>query len=267
MLFQITQRKFTRILLYVLVVFSTSCSTNRKIIYFQDIQDTKSAELGNAVEYKEPLIQPNDNLSINIFTLNQQTGAIINQAATTPIMGTNSNISGAPPGSGFIVDKNGDIELALAGKIRVGGLTTFDAREVVRKRVTEFYNQPNVELRLANFKVSVLGEVKTPSTYNMQSEKTTVMDAISVAGDLTVYGRRDNVLIVRDVDGKKTYAHIDLNSSDVFNSPYFYLRQNDLVYIEPNKARNAANNAATIQLISVIGSIVSIVVLSISLLN
>jgi polysaccharide export outer membrane protein len=206
-------------------------------------------------------------LSINIFTLNQQTGAVINQAATTPIMGTNSNTSGAPQGSGFIVDKNGDIELALAGKIRVGGLTTFDAREVVRKRVTEFYNQPNVELRLANFKVSVLGEVKSPSTYNMQSEKTTVMDAISVAGDLTVYGRRDNVLIVRDVDGKKTYAHLDLNSSDIFSSPYYYLRQNDLVYIEPNNARNAANNAATIQLISVIGSILSIVVLGISVLN
>jgi polysaccharide export outer membrane protein len=267
MLFQKILRKNLLLFPCVLALLSTSCSTNRKIIYFQDIQDTKEAELGNAVEYKEPLIQPNDNLSINIFTLNQQTGAIINQAATTPIMGTSSNSVGAPQGSGFIVDKNGDIELALAGKIRVAGLTTFDARELVRKRVTEFYNQPNVELRLANFKISVLGEVKSPSTYNMQSEKTTVMDAISVAGDLTIYGRRDNVLIVRDINGKKTYAHLDLNSSNIFNSPYYYLRQNDLVYIEPNKARNAANNAATIQLISVIGSIVSIVVLSISLLN
>jgi polysaccharide export outer membrane protein len=268
MLSKITVKNITRLLLAILVVFSTSCSTNRKIIYFQDIQSTKAAELENTVDYKEPLIQPNDNLSINIFTLNQQTGAIINQAATTPIMGTNSNSSSVgPQGSGFIVDKNGDVELALAGKIRVGGLTTFDAREVVRKRVTEFYNQPNVELRLANFKVSVLGEVKSPSTYNMQSEKTTVMDAISVAGDLTVYGRRDNVLVVRDIDGKKTYAHLDLNSSSVFNSPYYYLRQNDLVYVEPNKARNAANNAATIQLISVIGSILSIVVLGISVLN
>jgi polysaccharide export outer membrane protein len=267
MLSQLSLRKTPHFALCLLAVFLTSCSTNKKIIYFQDLQNTKSAELENAVVYKEPLIQPNDNLSINIFTLNQQTGAIINQAATTPIMGSNSNTSGAPQGSGFIVDKNGDVELALAGKIRVGGLTTFDAREVVRKRVSEFYNQSNVELRLANFKVSVLGEVKSPSTYNMQNEKATVMDAISVAGDLTVYGRRDNVLIVRDIDGKKTYAHLDLNSSSVFNSPYYYLRQNDLVYIEPNKARNAANNAATIQLISVIGSILSILVLGISVLN
>jgi polysaccharide export outer membrane protein len=256
-----------RFILFAFIVLLSSCSTNRKIIYFQDIQNTKRAELENAALYKEPLIQPDDNLSINIFTLNQQTGAIINQAASTPILGGNANSAMSQQVTGFVVDKNGDIELALAGKIRVAGLTTYQAREAIKDKVIKFYNEPNVQLRFANFKVSVLGEVNAPSTYNMPNEKVSIMDALSLAGDLTVYGRRDNVLIVRDNNGKKQYEHVDLNSSEIFNSPYYYLRQNDLVYVEPNKAKNAANNAAQVQTIGIITSVLSVLILAVSVLK
>jgi polysaccharide export outer membrane protein len=241
-----------------------SCSTNRNVIYFQDIQNTPSADLENTASYAEPVIQPDDNLSINIFTLNQQTGAIINQAAATPILGGNANNATSQQITGFVVDKNGDVELALAGKIHVAGLTTYQARELIREKVVKYYNEPNVQLRFANFKVSVLGEVNSPSTYNMPNEKVSVMDALSLAGDLTIYGRRDNVLIVRDQNGKKKYGHVDLNSSEIFSSPFFYLRQNDLVYVEPNKAKSAANNASQVQVIGIITSVISVLILAVS---
>lgn len=251
----------------LIVLLASSCATDKKIIYFQDIQNTKAAELENAAKFTEPVIQPDDNLSINIFTLNQQTGTIINQAASTPILGGNANTAVAQQVTGFVVDKNGDVELALAGKIHVAGLTTYEARERVRERVVKYYNEPSVQLRFANFKVSVLGEVKTPSTYNMPNEKVSIMDALSLAGDLTIYGRRDNVLVVRDNNGKKQYAHLDLNSSDIFNSPFYYLKQNDLVYVEPNKAKNAANNAARVQTIGIITSVLSVLILAVSVIR
>jgi polysaccharide export outer membrane protein len=239
------------------------CASNKQFNYFQDIQNNKSADLEGTATYQEPLIQPDDNLSINIFTLNQQTGAIINQAASTPILGGNANSGVSQQVTGFMVDKNGDIELALAGKIRVAGLTTYQAREVIKTRVEKYYNEPNVQLRFANFKVSVLGEVNAPSTYNMPNEKVTIMDALSLAGDLTVYGRRDNVLIVRDNNGKKHYERVNLNSSEIFNNPYYYLRQNDLVYVEPTKSRSLANSASRVQTIGILTSVLSVLILAV----
>jgi polysaccharide export outer membrane protein len=244
-----------------------SCSTNKKVIYFQDIQNTKESEILNSSTFIEPLIHPNDNLSVNIFTLNQETGAIINQAASTPVLGGNAGATMAQQSSSFVVDKNGDIELALAGRIKVSGLTTYQARELVRAKVLKFYNEPNVQLRFANFKISVIGEVNSPSSYIMPTEKVSIMDAISIAGDLTIYGRRDNVLVVRDNDGKKEYAHLDLNSTSIFKSSFYYLRQNDLIYVEPNRAKNAANNAERVQTISIITSVLSVLILAISVLK
>jgi polysaccharide export outer membrane protein len=253
--------------LFFIIVLTASCAANKEVIYFQDIQNIKKSTIENSASYEEPLIQADDNLSINIFTLNQQTGSIINQAMATPILGGNANTAVAQQVTGFVVDKNGDVELALAGKIKVAGLTTYQAREVIRERVVKYYNEPNVQVRFANFKVSVLGEVNAPSTYNMPNEKVSIMDALSLAGDLTIYGRRDNVLVVRDINGKKHYEHLDLNSSEIFNSEFFYLRQNDLVYVEPNKARSTANNAAQMQLIGIITSVLSVLILAVSALN
>ena len=243
----------------------TSCVSNKKIAYFQDIQSIDKAKLENATLFKEPIIQPDDILSINIFTLNPQSGAIVNQASATPLLGGNATTTGASQQiTGFLVDKNGDIELSLVGKVRVLGLTTYEARELLREKVGAFYKDPNVQLRFANFKVSVLGEVSAPSTYTLPNEKVTILDALSLAGDLTIYGRRENVLIVRDDNGKKEFARLNLNSSEIFNSPFYYLRQNDVVYVEPNKRKVSSTNSAQIQTISVIASVLSVIVLALT---
>jgi polysaccharide export outer membrane protein len=255
------------ILLFFVIATASSCVSNKDIAYFKDIQAVNQAQLDNTTTFVEPKIQPDDILSINIFTLNPQTGAIVNQAAIAPSLGGNTNNSAGTQSTGFLVDKNGEIELSLIGKIKVAGLTTYEARELIRSRVVKEYKEPNVQLRFANFKVSVLGEVNTPSAYTFPNEKVSILDALSLAGDLTIYGRRDNILIVRDSNGKKEMARLNLNSSDIFKSPFYYLKQNDVVYVEPNKAKASANNAGQIQTLSVITSVVTVLILAISVLK
>jgi polysaccharide export outer membrane protein len=252
----------------LLLACLSSCVSSKKIAYFQDIQSVEKANLDNAAAFVEPIIQPDDILSINVFTLNQQSGAIINQASSTPLLGGSATTSVAGQQiTGFLVDKNGDIELALVGKIKVIGLTTYQARELVREKVSTIYKDPNVQLRFANFKVSVLGEVNAPSAYTLPNEKVTILDALSLAGDLTIYGKRDNILIVRDNNGKKEFARLNLNSSEIFNSPFYYLKQNDVVYVEPNKRKVSATNSAQLQTISVIATVLSVILVAITQLK
>ncbi len=247
------------------ICFITSCVSNKKIAYFQDIQTVNQAKLDSATVFTEPIIQPDDILSINIFTLNPQSGAIVNQAASNTVLGGGANTAvAAQQVSGFLVDRNGDVELSLIGKVKVAGLTTYEARELIRGKAAVVYKEPNVQLRFANFKVSVLGEVNSPSAYTLPNEKVSILDALSLAGDLTIYGRRENVMVIRDNNGRKEFARLDLNSSNVFSSPYYYLKQNDVVYVEPNKRRVSASNSAQIQTVGVIASVISVIVLAIS---
>ena len=250
--------------LLLMIGLFCSCASNKKIAYFQDIQSIDRAALENAAKFTEPVIQSDDLLSINIFTLNLLSGAIVNQASPTPVLGGNANTASSSQLPGFLVDKNGEIELSLIGKVKVAGLTTYQARELIRDKVSIIYQKPNVQLRFANFKVSVIGEVNAPSTYTMPNEKVSIMDVLSLAGDLTIYGKRENVLIVRDNDGKKEYARLNLNSSEIFNSPFYYLKQNDVVYVEPNKRKVSASNTAQIQTIGVLASVLSVIVLAIT---
>lgn len=252
------------IAIFAMLSLTSSCVSNKKIAYFQDIKSINQAKLDSATAFTEPIIQTDDILSINVFTLNPLTGAVVNQAAATPALGGNTNSSLTTQNTGFLVDKNGEVELSLIGKVKVVGLTTYQARELIREKASAVYKQPNVQLRFANFKVSVLGEVNAPSAYTLPNEKVSILDALSLAGDLTIYGRRENVLIIRDNNGKKEFARLDLNSSNIFNSPFYYLKQNDVIYVEPNKRKVSASNSAQIQTIGVIASVISVIVLAIS---
>src|SRR5690606_13432793 len=149
---------------------------------------------------------------------------------------------------------------ALIGKVQVVGLTTYQAREKITKLAEQYYKDPTVQVRFANFKVTVLGEVTRPATYTVPNEKVTVLDALGLAGDMTIYGKRENVLLVREQNGQKELVRLNLNDSEVFSSPYFYLRQNDVIYIEPGKAKAAANNAARTQTFAIIVSLVSVLI-------
>lgn len=245
----------------VLLLFGTffvsSCVSTKNVPYFQDISLAKKSIIDDPALFTEPKIQNDDILSISIFTIDPQNSTVINQVSSA------GNI-GQQPISGYLVDKNGEIELAMIGKIKLAGLTTFEARDLIKAKVEQFYKEPSVQVRFANFKVSVFGEVSKPSAYTVPNEKVSILDAIALAGDLTIYGKRENVMLIRDNNGKKEFARFNLSSSEIFSSPYFYLRQNDVIYVEPNKAKVASNNAARTQTIAIISSALSLVIVVIS---
>lgn len=267
---------FTRIILFVAFAsYLSACSSTKNVAYFRDIPDSvKSQTIAQAV-YKTPTVQVDDILQITVQTLDPGANTQINQpnSSSWPLVGNNSgsggnpSSSGANPGSavsGFVVDKDGYIELPLVGKILVKDKTTDEVRDTVRAKASEFYKSPVVNVRLANFKVTVLGEVNRPSTYIMPTEKVTLLDAIGMAGDLTIYGKRENIMVIRDSDGKKEFARFNLNNSNLFTSPFYYLKQGDVVYVEPNKSKIIATDGARLRNVTIISSVLAVLIVALT---
>lgn len=246
-----------------------SCGSNRKIAYFRNVPDsiTNSSLSVSKIAYQEPRIQHNDILQVTIQTLDPQANTVIGASvtATTPIVASGNN--GTSSISGFLVDSVGMIELPLVGKVQVGGLTTAEAREVIRKKATIFYKEPVVNVRFSNFTVTVIGEVNRPSIYIVPNEKVSILDIIGMAGDLTIYGKRDNVLLIREENGNKMMTRFNLNSTDLFLSPFFYLKQGDVVYVEPNNAKVATNDIARTRNLTIITASISLLTIIFSRVN
>jgi len=252
----------SRQLFYIVIVFFcfSSCSSTKTVPYFQDINANNQSESKAIASFTEPVIQSDDILAINIFSIDPTNAVVSNQASSIQTLGTNSASSTAQQTVGFLVDKNGEIELVGIGKLKLAGLTTYEAKALIRTQAEKLYNKPSVEVRFANFKVTVLGEVNRPAVYTMPNEKVTFLDALGLAGDMTIFGRRENVMLVRDNAGKKEFIRFDLNSTEFLKSPYFYLKQNDVIYVEPNKGKAASLNAARTQTFAIIGSALSVLV-------
>ncbi|MET6996581.1 polysaccharide biosynthesis/export family protein [Chitinophaga defluvii] len=252
-------------------MFMFACSTPRNITYFKDIADTLDSKEVTQAVYKTPTIQVDDILQVSIQTLDPAATTLLNQqnTASWPIIGNSSTSAVAPNTniSGYLVDKDGYIVLPLVGKVMVKGLTTMEVRESLRTKAAEFYKDPVVNVRYANFKITILGEVAKPSTYMMPNEKVTLLDALGIAGDLTIFGKRENVLLIREKDGKKEFARFNLNDSKLFASPYFYLQQGDVVYVEPNKSKVASTDMAQVKRISIMASVLSLLIVVASRVN
>ena len=164
----------------------------------------------------------------------------------------------------YMVDKAGDITLPKVGKMHAAGLSTTALAEEITRKVAEFAEAPTVKVELKNFKVSVLGEVAKPAIVKVPAERITILEALGEAGDLTIFGRRDNVTLIREENGEVTYNRIDLTDANLIKSPYYYLQQNDVIYVEPNEARTqqaeySVNNSYKIQVVSAIISGVSVI--------
>lgn len=245
------------------LLFLSSCVVTKKSVYFTDIPDSTKLRIVQASEFVDPTIKPDDVMSITIQTIDPLSSASINK-----ISELNSNLPSAPsmqpPVPGFLVDKDGNVSIPMLGNVKISGLTTYEAKKVIQDKASLFFKDPTVQVRYANYKVTVIGEVAKPATYIVSNEKVTLLDALGLAGDLTIYGKRENVLLVRDNNGRKEFVRFNLNSSDVFKSPYFYLMQNDVVYVEPGKGKVAANNAARTQTIAIIGSLLSVLIVALS---
>lgn len=251
---------FFATLLYLSVTI-VSCNTAKKIKYFQDIPDSGQFKSIPKAEYTEPLIQSDDILTVIVQTIDPTATAAINSGNISNIVGSSigANTVSQQSVTGYLVDKDGNIELPFVGQVKVVGLTTSQAREVIRKKTNEFYKNPSVIVRFANFKIGVLGEVNKPGTYVLPNEKVTIFDALGLAGDLTIYGKRDNVLLIRqNADGVKESYRINLKDTRVLSSPYFYLKQNDVVYVEALPAKIANTDAAQTRVFALVGTLLSL---------
>lgn len=238
------------LIILFLAVMVSSCST-RNLVYFSDLPK-KSQYTSNVLDMPEPLIQPGDILSIKVNSLSPESDAIFNAGGNS-----RNEID-----NGYLVDREGNINFPIAGKIKLAGLTNQQAREKMTKEVLRYVKDPIVNLRIVNFKVTVIGEVTRPSTFTVPNEEINLLEALGMAGDMTVYGKRENVLIIREKDGKRTMARLNLNDKDVINSPYFYLQQNDIVYIEPApaKAAQASNSNKFIPIIVGLTSVATLII-------
>lgn len=222
--------------------FFTSCNSSKKIVYFENVKDTVFYTSQGETNLT---IKNNDILSITISSANEEASMAFNPHLKNNIRSTTATGSTSELG-GYLVNSEGTISLPFLGTIKVAGLTKEQLKSNITKMILskKLLVDPLVEIRYLNYEVTVLGEVARPTVIPVQNEKISLLKAIGLAGDLTIYGQRENVLLVREEGGKKITRRININSRDFFESPYYYLQPNDVVYVAPNKVRmiQATNN-------------------------
>lgn len=252
------------ILCLVMVLAMSSCSSKRTVLpYFTDIDKVTVTETPGTAYM--PVIQPDDELLISITSPNPENTAIYNLPNTNPAArGWIETGTGNIRPLTYIVDSKGNINLPTIGTLHVAGMTIEQLSADLLAKVRKDVLDASVNVEMVNFYVNVAGEVHRPSRQKVTSNRYSVLDAITEAGDLTPYGERENVLVIREVDGKKVYGRINLNSAEALNSPFYYLRQNDYVYVEPNNIRQSnakynQDNAFKLQVTSTIVSAASVI--------
>lgn len=229
-------------------ILFTSCSSYKNIPYFQNVNRGNSTN--EAIDNFSPLtVQREDILGITVSSLNPEA------------WGDSSNKT-----SGYRVDQAGEIQLPLIGNLKVVGLTTENISKEIQKRLTTYLKQPSVNVRVLNFKISVIGDVARPNIYQIPNERVTVPEALGLAGDLNITGIRNNVLLIREIDGKRQYYNLDLTSADLFKSPYYYLKNNDVLYVQPDKTKSNSGdrNYRNASLILSAASVITIILTSIN---
>jgi len=255
---------------FIIVVFS-SCTSYKSVPYFQDLkQDSISSEI--ITNYTPLTIQPGDMLRIHVTSLNAQADAVFNYNLEPPNMVNNMpdiNVNGNENRNervavvAYTIDHDGYLHLPTIDPIKVAGLNVDETTKLLESKLQLVLTQPTVSIRIVNLKVSVLGDVQKPNTYTFQDEKLTLNEALAYAGDLNTTGVRNNILLIREVDGRRVYIPIDLTSKKVFTSSYYYLKNNDIIYVKPNKEKVSSSDTA-LQRISLVISALSILAIFIS---
>lgn len=241
-------------------VFLTSCNTSKQIVYFENVKDTTFYSTQTVANYP---IKPNDILSIMVSSRDQEASMEFNPHLRNSIRSTTATGQSSEQG-GYLVSADGTINMPYLGKIKAAGLTQDQLKDNITNMILskKLLIEPLVEIRYLNFEITVLGEVARPTVITVHSDKISMLKALGLAGDLTIYGKRENVLLVREEGGVKKTRHINLNSADFFNSPYYYLQPNDVVYVAPNKIKmtQATRNPQMIPIIISTLSLAAIVI-------
>jgi polysaccharide export outer membrane protein len=248
-------------------IFCSSCGNTRSLIYMQGKFDT--AQLSK-ISYKEPIIQKGDILNIIVYSDNPEATKIYNQSLITT---AGSSLAGggqgaspgggalggnSPGGGGYLVDENGNIEFQGLGLIHVDSLTRSALKDTLSARLKDQLTNVYFVIRFLNYRFTMLGEVTKPGSYGIPGDRISLLDALGLAGDLTFYGRRDNILVIRETLGTRQFARLDLTKPEILASPFFYLQPNDVVIVEPTRAKVAANDQGPIRTLSITTAVVSV---------
>lgn len=208
-------------IMLLIIVFS-SCSTpkelNKEFVYFQSGLDSSAT-----VKLKERVIQVNDQLAIQFISksMNQEQAALFNIP----------NSGGTASGSGYLINTEGNIEIPLVGKVKAAGFTKDQLQDVLTEKLSPYIKDPSVIIRFLQFNVNVIGEVKIPGLHSFQTDRVTIIDAISASGDLTDFGKRKDIMVIREENMKRKYYKVDLTSGNIFQSPVYQLQPNDIIYV------------------------------------
>lgn len=247
---------------FVLFLLSlASCVSRKKIVYFQN-DEINQAKVSNS--YKT-IFKPDDLLQITISSQDLEAVKPFNLPVVAYSVATDRAI-GNPIQQSYLVDNNGEIDFPVLGKLKIGGLTRGQAIKMLTDKLDPNYvKNPTINIRINNYKITVLGDVNRPGTYTVPNERITILDAIGLAGDLKITAKRNDIIVQREEDGKKVMYKVDLLSKSIFTSPVYYLQQNDIVYIEPNRA--ASQDATYNRNTGLIVSIASVIITLISVLT
>ncbi len=255
---------------YYIIMLATlgmgACSTQQKSVYFSENSQNNPGVFTQKMDrVKDLTIQPDDILAIKVTTISSMSMSekspvnIFNEGGTSyTISETTANgNSGGMQTNGYLVDANGNIDFPVVGKFSVGGKTLRQVKDGLSMKLKDYVKDPIVEARIINYKVTVLGEVGRPGTITAPNHRISVVDAVAAAGDVLLTGRKDNVLIVRETDGVREFARLNLNSTNIFSSPYYYLKQNDIVYVEAARLRRQQNSEFTQVYLPVFSTLIS----------
>ena len=235
------KRKSWKLLLVVVLINLTACVSPKEVVY---IQNEEGVALNEEVTSFEPTIQTGDLISI-LVTGSEAKAVIPYNLYESPINTSAGSFNANGKIVPYLVDANGEINFPQLGKVKVVGKTTKELNQELTTTLSQFIQNPTINIRIENFKVTILGEVKAPGTYTISNERVTILEALGMAGDMDYQGKRKDVTLVREVDGKRTVTEIDLTSRELFNSPYYYMAQNDVLYVAPNKAKVNSSGVGT----------------------
>jgi len=235
------------------IVLFANCKTPQRTIYFnENVPNDASVQVQKIDRIKEPIVQPDDILAVTITTISSITektpltifsegGTTYGITATTGAGGPAMGATGAG-GNAYLVDADGYMDFPVLGKVKAAGLTVRQVKDLLAQKLKDYVKDPVVEARIINYKVTVLGEVNHPGFVIAPNQKINILDALAASGDIPITGRKDNVLIIRETEGTREFAHLNLNSINVFSSPYYNLKQNDIVYVSPSRIRRQQSN-------------------------
>lgn len=261
------------ILLFILLLLG-SCTSYKKVPYLQGAEDIPKEELNKLNKQYTPKIMPSDLLTITVNATTQEAALPFNLPLipTSRLENASAGVNQTMGMQSYLVDQEGNIDFPILGRMSIGGMTKQQVQDVIKSKIYPKYikEEPIITVRFNNYKVSLLGEISRPGTYTVANEKINILEALALGGDMTIYGKRDNVMLMREnLSGEKEIIRLDLTDKNLVLSPYFYLQQNDIIYVQPNKsrARGADIGSAETLVISVVGTLISLTGLLVTVLK